>query len=644
MATRHRHRFEARGGRRLFTKLADGSPEREDLRREAEVLGLLDRRLPATALLAPACVEWREEDGALHLEALEGADLSRRVTETGLLDVRVSTALGTALAVLHEEGRPHADEWPGDARSAPVGVHRPTPADNHRYSAGALDVLVLLQRSAPLCAHLDRLCVPPSRETLIHGDVRLENVIAASASGPRLVDWEFAGAGEGLWDVACFVASCLGAWLWSIPQIPAVSPERLVNEATLPLAAIRPGLGAFWTAYEARSQIDPAAGLGRCIDLAAVRLVQLAVEAAAETEDLRAVSVMHLQVALNMLERPAAASPELLGLPLRMAEDRSITQVAEAIEALEVLGPTRYAWMGEAYDLPEPVLRLAPPEGLRAALVHAMQLRLYADFFTAGGPTPPPPREILSPDATFARALSAANAGTVRTEPGWRFVGVDAGRMIVERLGLHLWAEPDEVVHEGPGPPREGDQVAVRMPSDAPNFSPGFYFVLSDRGLDPDRPRLLDRYYLHIRAEVAVRCVELVTTRLNAADLPFRLKVVDDPRNFGRCDTAVLTLQRKDRPVALDHVHELRGLLGSGLKASVPALTLRLAPGLELRGGPRGDGQLRRPPLPADRGGPGRGARGRAHGPRRPDGVRAGAHGAREHDPRGAVPGPHDRG
>ncbi len=107
-----------------------------------------------------------------------------------------------------------------------------------------------------------------------------------------------------------------------------------------------------------------------------------------------------------------------------MAEDRSITQVAGAIEALEVLGPTRYAWMGEAYDLPEPVLRLAPPEGLRAALVHAMQLRLYADFFTAGGPTPPPPREILSPDATFARALSAANAGTVRTEPGWRFVGV----------------------------------------------------------------------------------------------------------------------------------------------------------------------------------------------------------------------------
>jgi aminoglycoside phosphotransferase (APT) family kinase protein len=316
-ATRHRHRFEARGGRRLFTKLAEDPREREELRREAEVLDLLDRRLPATALLAPAPVGWSEEDGALHLETVEGEDLARRVTATGMLDAGVTTALGTALAVLHEEGRAAADEWPGDARSAPVGVHRPTPADNHRYSAGSLDVIVLLQRSAPLCAHLDRLCLPPPLETLVHGDVRLENVIAGGASGLRLVDWEFAGAGEGMWDVASFVASCIGAWLWSIPQIPAVSPERLVDEATLPLAAIRPGLGAFWTAYAARSQLHPPAALRRCIDLAAIRLAQLAVEAAADTEDLRAVSVMHLQVAHNMLDRPAAASDELLGLALR---------------------------------------------------------------------------------------------------------------------------------------------------------------------------------------------------------------------------------------------------------------------------------------------------------------------------------------
>ena len=160
--------------------------------------------------------------------------------------------------------------------------------------------------------------------------------------------------------------------------------------------------------------------------------------------------------------------------------------------------------------------------------------------------------------------------------------------MVVEQLGLHLWAEPEDVVHDGPDAPQRAIRSAVRMPSDAPNFSPGFYFVLSDRGLDPDRPRLLDRYYLHVRRGIGVRCVELVTTRLNAADLPFRLKVVDDPRNFGRCDTAVLTCQRKDRRAALEHVHELRDLLHPGPGALGAGAHAAARPRPRLLRGPEG--------------------------------------------------------
>lgn len=314
VSTRHRHCLQIRGGRRVFAKLAADAREAEELRREAEILGLLDRRLPTTARLAPECLGWSDEDDALYLEAIEGEDLGRRTRGAGVLDVATAAALGTSLASLHEEGRSAVDEWPGDARSAPVPVHRPTPGDNYHYSAGALDVLVHVQSSESLCAHLDRLCLPPQPETLIHGDVRLENVVTGGASGPRLVDWESAGAGEAAWDVALFVASCLGAWLSSIPQVPNVRPERLAAEAALPLAAVRPGLAAFWSAYERASRPDPAAGLRRCISLAAVRLVQLAVVEADDTEDLRAVSVAHLQVAHEMLERPAAAPGALLGL------------------------------------------------------------------------------------------------------------------------------------------------------------------------------------------------------------------------------------------------------------------------------------------------------------------------------------------
>lgn len=272
-----------------------------------------------------------------------------------------------------------------------------------------------------------------------------------------------------------------------------------------------------------------------------------------------------------------------------MAEQTPLLQIAGALDAIEVIGSSRYAWLGEPFDLPEPVRRLAPPHGLRAALVQAVQWRLYADFFTSGRPVTPRPGVPPTRRNGFARALSLANAGTGATETGWRYAGTDGERLMVERLGLRLWAAADEVVAAGSGPPRVGDLVGVRMAKDAPRFSPGFYMALSDAGLDPERPRLLDRYYFNVRSDAAARCVALVTRRLNAAGLPFRLKVLDDPLSFERCDTAVLTVQRRQRAQGLDHVLALHEQLHRGLEDGVPALTLPLAPGLAFAEDP-GDG------------------------------------------------------
>ena len=244
---------------------------------------------------------------------IDGEDLARRTLETGLLDVAAAAELGAALAGLHREGWGAGEEL-GAPGSGPVGMHRPTPRDFSDLSGGAVEVVIALQRSAPLCAHLDRLCVPPEPQTLIHGDVRLENVLVGGPTGLRLVDWEFAGVGEGAWDVALAMAGALGLWLSSIPQIPAVPPERLMSEAALPLAGVRPGLAALWLAYE--DAAPRAASLRRCFDLTAVRLVQLAVEGANEAEDLRAASIAHLQLAHNMLDRPAELCDGLLGLRL----------------------------------------------------------------------------------------------------------------------------------------------------------------------------------------------------------------------------------------------------------------------------------------------------------------------------------------
>jgi hypothetical protein len=266
-----------------------------------------------------------------------------------------------------------------------------------------------------------------------------------------------------------------------------------------------------------------------------------------------------------------------------------IGQIIAAIEPLEIEGASSYRWFGERFELPEPVRRLAPPEGLRAALTQALQWRLYADFFTAGAPVPARPRVAPPPDDGFTRALSAANRGTGANETGWVFQGHDGGRLMVERLGLRLWAEPEEVVVEGGREPVIGDLVSVRMSNEAVRLSPGFYLALSDVGLDPPRPRVMDRYYLHVRPAAAVECVKCVTERLNSARLPFRLKLLNDPAAYDRCDTAVLTMQRRQRREALERVRALAEILRPGLAETVPSMTLPLAPGVAFAEDP-GDG------------------------------------------------------
>jgi hypothetical protein len=130
-----------------------------------------------------------------------------------------------------------------------------------------------------------------------------------------LVDWEMGGSGERAWDVGCFAASGVSAWLSSIPAVPDVAPARLVAEAGLPMDAILPGLAAFWAAYRGAAPRAPTdAWAMRCAQLAAVRVVHLAFDRSAREADLHPLAVVHLQVATHILADPGHAGRELLGM------------------------------------------------------------------------------------------------------------------------------------------------------------------------------------------------------------------------------------------------------------------------------------------------------------------------------------------
>ncbi len=83
-----------------------------------------------------------------------------------------------------------------------IGVDRPTPAHLRLLSGGEVGLLKALQRSQELQAHLAALA-PPAAGTLVHGDLRWENVLvapgarAASRVARRLGDGRLRGTGVG---------------------------------------------------------------------------------------------------------------------------------------------------------------------------------------------------------------------------------------------------------------------------------------------------------------------------------------------------------------------------------------------------------------------------------------------------------------
>jgi hypothetical protein len=264
--------------------------------------------------------------------------------------------------------------------------------------------------------------------------------------------------------------------------------------------------------------------------------------------------------------------------------------IAKALDALEVRSPTSHSWMGQVAHLPEVVVRLADPRGVRRALVGSIRARLYDSFFTQGSPRPATAPESQPPgeERALSCELAAANEGAGWLEPGWRVVGYDDGRWVVQRADLRLWVTPDDIEFEGDAP-RAGEVVALRQSADMPALAPGFYVVRGDRGFSPGRSRVLDRVYFDLHREGAASFVRESSRRLNGAGLAFVAKVVDEMEGFERRDAAVLYFERRDRGRALEAVDHLARTLVPFLGTSVPAMTHRLERGVAFAEDPGGE-------------------------------------------------------
>ncbi|WP_437293165.1 phosphotransferase [Sorangium sp. So ce426] len=284
--------------------------------------------------LLPRLCHFDPERSLLALELLEGVRplwIQHHADDLESTSVAASWSVGHALAVVHRAFRlPGPDQNPRLRwlRSEPpwvLAVHRPELDLLGDLSPAGHKTIEILQQQEALCAALDRLREQWSPETVIHGDVKSDNILVlpapyGAAAGPpevRLVDWELVQLGDPAWDVGSALHDLVLFWISTMPAPPPDAPGRSAAAAGAPLAKIQSAARAVWQGYHAGASLpesEACALLDRAARLSAARLIQSACEMVQRSHALLPMSVLLLQIGKNLLDHPEAGAACLYGL------------------------------------------------------------------------------------------------------------------------------------------------------------------------------------------------------------------------------------------------------------------------------------------------------------------------------------------
>jgi HopA1 effector protein family len=255
-------------------------------------------------------------------------------------------------------------------------------------------------------------------------------------------------------------------------------------------------------------------------------------------------------------------------------------QVAAALRAVTISGPTRYTWLGRrSRRLPAALEAALREPDRRRYLVGCLREELYCSFYCHGRPVTarwgePQP---VSPDPGLVAEMAAANAGQGRWDAGWTVERVDGDVAVVAVGGLRMRVG----AHGCLGALQRGATVSVRMPKELPAFSPGFWSVEGEAPpSDADVGQV--RVYWNVTRESAPALVAAVTAEFNRTGLPFRLKVADHPFRLDRCDAAVLYLDGETFSRARGRIDEMATALATRLRPAIPAFTYAFRAGVGL--------------------------------------------------------------
>ncbi|MGE5674495.1 MAG: phosphotransferase [Mycobacterium leprae] len=303
----------------------------DTLRREALFYAFCQNEPAAAALrpLMPRLIRAYLDEALLILELLREAKPLWRYYDGFTGDEfprQPAAAVGRALATVHRTfGAPELLAHPGLAfleAQTPwaLEIHRPNPEILTYMSSAQINLIRILQGQPEAVRALDELRAAWQPETVIHGDVKLDNFLIIPSPDEQapvlyLVDWELVQRGDPAWDLGGAFHDFIYFWVLSMDHTAPLA--EMAAGATHPLSALRPAIHALWSAYCEGMSLTGAAGsslLHRTVRYSAARVIQTAYEMARHFPMIPPPSVLMLQIGVNLAREPERALAELYGL------------------------------------------------------------------------------------------------------------------------------------------------------------------------------------------------------------------------------------------------------------------------------------------------------------------------------------------
>lgn len=264
--------------------------------------------------------------------------------------------------------------------------------------------------------------------------------------------------------------------------------------------------------------------------------------------------------------------------------------ISDAVKSIWIKSNTDIYWMNDALpSISKDVLARMDIEKIRNYKIMIIKNILYTNFYSLGQcvKISSLSNKGFQSTGNLSKLLSEHNKSQGFFDEGWEIDKVVDDDIFVKKDGLTICTIEDELEKSSLSF-EKGTIVKVKHPKESFQLSPGFHFAFSNQEFTHNNGKIV-RFYWNIKAEGACKLIEVITTFINDANIPFNFKVINDTNHFNRCDAAVLYIKKEDYQSFKSLLEVIYPKVAKYLLFQSPLFTKFIAPGLGLAEDPIGE-------------------------------------------------------